>query len=333
MLRVALRARRRASLSAVILAIVVLCNPTARALADGYPTRPIKIVVPFAPGGATDIVARVVGNALGPRLGQTIVVENRPGAAGNIAGDVVAKAPPDGYTLLLGADSLVAINPHLYKKMSFNPQTDLVPVASLMRNQMVLAVNPQKVSAKTLPEFVELARKASPALPYASIGHGSQHHLAMEMLKQRAGIDLLHVPYRGGGPAGQAAVAGDVVVMFAGASIAPLVKSGKLRGLAVSGTKHSTVLPELPTVGETYPGYNVTVWLGLFAPKGTPQPVLDKLRREINAVLAMSEVQKRFATAGGIEAYASTPEEFKALIRADDEKYGKLIKDLGIKVN
>ncbi len=326
--------RRCARIAALAFAVVILM-PLAvpPAQAEGYPERPIKIVVPFAPGGATDIVARVVGNALGPKLGQTIVVENRPGAAGNIAGDAVAKSTPDGYTLLLGADSLVAINPHLYKKMTFNPLTDLVPVASLMRNQMILAVNPKLVPAKTLPEFVEFARKAKPSLPYASIGHGSQHHLAMEMLKRRAGIELLHVPYRGGGPAGQAAVAGDVAVMFAGASIAPLVKSGKLRGLAASGRKHSTVLPDLPNVGEIYPGYDVTVWLGLFAPAGTPQPVLDKLRKDINAVLAMPDVQKRFATAGGIEAYPSSPEEFKALIKADDEKYGKLIKDLGIKVN
>jgi tripartite-type tricarboxylate transporter receptor subunit TctC len=301
--------------------------------AQAYPDRPVRIIVPFAPAGATDIVARVLADALAARLGQSIVVENRPGAAGNIAGDAVAKAPPDGHVLLLGFDGLIAINPHLYARMPFDPLADLAPVASLARNQLVLAVNPAQVPATGLRDFVAFVRRAKPALPYASIGHGSQHHLAMEMLKRRAGIDLLHVPYKGGGPAGLAVVAGEVVAIFAGASIAPLVQSGKLRGLAVSSARRSPLLPDLPTVAEVYPDFDVSVWLGLFAPAGTPEPVLTRLRAEVNAALDLPAVKARLYAAGGLEPFRSTASGFEALIRSDHEKYGRLIREMGLKVN
>jgi tripartite-type tricarboxylate transporter receptor subunit TctC len=200
-----------------------------------YPDRPVKIVVPIPPGGAPDLTARIVADKLSARLGQPVVVENRPGSNGNIAGEAVAKAPPDGYTLLLGQDSLITVNPSLYPRMGFDPLKDLVPVASLASNQFVLSVNPA-VPAKTLAEFIEHARAAKPPLAYASGGNGSQHHLAMEMLKQRAGVDLVHVPYRGGAPAATATVAGETAAMFSGTSSAPQIKAGRLRALAVTGT-------------------------------------------------------------------------------------------------
>jgi tripartite-type tricarboxylate transporter receptor subunit TctC len=303
------------------------------AAAQSYPTRPIRLIVAFPPGGSTDLIARVVGQPLGQRLGQAIVVENRPGSNGNIAADVVAKADPDGYMLLLAPDSLFGINPHLYAHMSLDPFKAFVPIANLVTNQLVLAVNAKLVPVHTLREFVAFARNANPSLPYASIGNGSQHHLAMEMLKQRAGINLLHVPYRGGGPAAYATIAGDTVAMFAGGAVVPLIKQGKLRGLAVTATHRSPSLPDLPTIAEDYPGYELTLWQGLFAPAGTPQPIIDKLRANVEAVLKMPEVAERFRAAGAGEPSFLTMADFTALMRRDDEKYGKLISDLGLTVN
>ena len=297
-----------------------------------YPDRPVKIVVPIPPGGAPDLTARIIADKLSPRLGQPVVVENRPGSNGNIAGEAVAKAPPDGYTLLLGQDSLITVNPALYPRMGFDPFKDLEPVASLVSNQFVLSVNPA-VPAKTLAEFIAHAKATKPPLAYASGGNGSQHHLAMEMLKQRAGIDLVHVPYRGGAPATTATVAGETAAMFAGTSSAPQIKAGRLRALAVTGSKRSDLFPELPTIGEVYPGYEVTIWLGLFAPARTPEPALTKLRTEIAQVLTDPDVKQKLDNAGGLDPFPTTPEEFAALIRSDHEKYRKLIKEVGITVD
>lgn len=295
-----------------------------------YPTRSIRILVTIPPGGAPDIAARLVAQKLTESLGHPVVVENRTGANGNVAGEVVAKATPDGYTLLLAADSLIAINPHLYSKMAFDTLKELVPVASIATNQFFLSVNPG-VPANTLQEFIEHARKTNPPLHYASGGNGSQHQLGIEMLKQRAGIDLTHVPYRGGAPAGTATVAGETQVVLAGASNAPLLKSGRLRGLATTGKKRSPVFPDLPTIGEFYPGYELTIWLGLFAPAGTPEPILTKLRTEVNKALAQPELVEKLNVTGALEPFIATPEEFTALMRRDHEKYGKLVRDIGVK--
>src|SRR5215470_18680578 len=252
-----------------------------------YPESPIRILVTIPPGGAPDIAARLVAQRLGESLGWTVVIENRTGANGNVAAEAVAKAPPDGYTLLLGADSLIAINPHIYPKMPFDSLKDLVPVTSIASNQFFLSVNPA-LPVNTFQEFIEYARKTRPPLAYASGGNGSQHQFGIEMLKQRAGIDLMHVPYRGGAPAGMATVAGETSVVLAGASNAPLLKSGQLRGLATTGKKRSPLFPDMPTIGEFYPGYDVTIWLGLFAPAGTPEPILTRLREEIHKALTQS---------------------------------------------
>ena len=296
-----------------------------------YPVRPVKLIVPIPPGGAPDISARVIGQRLAEIVGQPVVVENRPGSNGNIAMDLVAKSPPDGYTLGLLADSMIAINPHLYGKMQTDPLKDLAPVASVVSNSWVLSVNPS-VPVKDFKEFVEYARKIDPPLAYASGGNGSIHQMAMEMLKQRAGINLVHVPYKGGAPAATATVAGEVAAMFSGTSSAPQIKAGRLRALAVTGSRRSALFPELPTIAEFYPGYEVTIWLGLFAAAGTPQGVLARLHADVNKVLAEPEIRNKLNAAGGLEPYITTVPEFVALILRDYDRYGKVVKDVGVKV-
>lgn len=297
-----------------------------------YPARPIRLLVPIPPGGAPDIAARVVGQKLTELLGQQVVVDNRPGSNGNIAADLLAKSVPDGYTLGLLADSMITINPHLYAKMPFNPLKDLVPLATVASNQFVLSVNPS-LPVKTFQEFIDYARKANPPLAYASGGNGSQHQFSMEMLKLRAGINLVHVPYKGGAPATTATVAGETMAMFAGTSTAPQIKAGRLRALAVTGARRAAAFPDLPTIAEFYPGYEVTIWLGLFVPPGTPKPILARLRAEVNKALATPEVKEKLNAAGGLEPNITTPEAFAALIRADYAKYGKLVKDVGARID
>src|SRR5262247_2063886 len=311
----------------------MLAMLASAAPAEPYPTRPIRLLVSFPPGGASDLIARTLGQPLSTRLGQPIVVENRPGSNGNLAGELAARAAPDGYTLLLGPSGLFAINPHLYAKMAIDPLKELLPVASLVSNELILAANPALPSVTDFRGFIALARDARPPLFYASIGNGSEHHLAMELLKQQAGIDLVHVPYRGGGPAAIGVMAGDVAAMFGGGSVAPLVQAGKLKGLAVSGQRRSRLLPDLPAIADVYPGYEVTIWQGLFAPVGTPPAIVARLREEVNAVLAHPDVADKLAAAGSGEPYVTTLADFAARIRSDHARYGKLIKDIGLAVD
>jgi tripartite-type tricarboxylate transporter receptor subunit TctC len=319
------------SLIRLVLAALAAMLVTAAA-AQPYPSRPIRLLVSFPPGGAADIVARMVGQPLSARLGQPVVVENRPGSNGNLAGELAARATPDGYTLLLGPSALFGINPHLYSRMPIDPLKDLLPVASLVSNELILAANPSLTAGKNFREFVALARATKPSLFYGSIGNGSEHHLAMELLKQQAGIDLIHVPYRGGGPAAIGVMAGDVAAMFGGGSVAPLVQSGKLRGLAVSGPKRSAVL-DLPAIAETYPGYEVTLWQGLFAPVGTPDAIVARLHSEANAILAQGDFAEKLAAAGSGDPYVTTPADLAARIRSDHARYGRLIKAAGVAVD
>jgi tripartite-type tricarboxylate transporter receptor subunit TctC len=319
------------SIRCVLLVLVALAVWADVASAQTYPNRPIRVVVPFPPGGAVDLIARLYSQALTVRLGQPVIVENKPGAAGNLASDTVAKAAPDGYMLLHGADNVFISNPHVYAKMPFDPYKDLVPISSLSSNQYVLAVHPS-VPAKTLREFVELARGSKPPLFYASIGNGSMHHLSMEMLMQHVGIDLVHVPYRGGGPAALGLLAGEVSAMFGGNSLVPTVRAGNVRGIASTGSVRNPATPELPAIAELYPGYEALSWHGLFVPAGTPQPIADRLRTEIRAVLAEPEFAQRLAAGGAGEPYFTTPEEFAARMKSDYEKYGKLIRFLGVKL-
>ena len=297
-----------------------------------YPARPIRLLVPNPPGGASDTIARIVAPALGTALGQPLVVENRPGSNGNLSSELAAKAAPDGYTLLLGQDSQIVISPHLYPNLPVDTLKDLAPVATLITTQMVLAAN-ASLPAKDLREFIELAKHAKPPLAYASIGNGSQHHLTMEMLKLRAGIELVHVPYKGGGPATTALLAGEVPVMFGGNSVTAHIKAGRLRGLAVAGKKRSAAFPDLPTLSELYPGLEVTAWLGVFAPSGVPAPVLSRLHEEINRILAAPELRDKILGVGGLEPFVSTREEFAALIRAEYAKYGEVVKTTGVRID
>ena len=320
--------RHLTRLFVVVVAAALLAPPAA---AENYPTRPIRLYVAFPPGGAADIVARLVAQPLSARLGQPVVVENKPGSGGNIAGELIARAAPDGYSLLIGPDNLFTVNPHLFSKMSFDPLKDIIPIATVQSNALVLAINP-KVPANDLKEFVALANRSDPPLFYASIGNGSLHHLAMEMLKQEAGITLTHVPYRGGGPAGIAVLAGDVAGMFGGGSVFPMVTSGQLRGLAVSSRKRSTELRELPSISELYPNYEATIWQGLFGPAGLPQDIVDKLRKEVSAILESQDFADKLAKAGSGEPYITSLDEFKARIHRDFEKYGPIVKAAGVQV-
>ena len=308
----------------------LLAAPAAAETA--YPSRAIKLLVPIPPGGAPDVAARLIGRYLSEALGQPVVIENRTGANGNIAADAVAKSDPDGYTLLLGADSGIVINPHVYSKLPFDPLRDLVPVASVAANQFILAVNPA-VPAKDFGAFIAHARRADPPLAYASGGNGSQHQLAMELLKRRAGINLLHVPYRGGAPAATATIAGETQVFFAGAASSGQFEAGRLRPLAVSGKKRSLRFPELPTIGEFYPGYEIDIWLGLFAPAGTPAPVVARLRAELHKMLAQPDFAEKLNVSGSLEPLILSPADFLGLIRRDDEKYGRMVKDMGISLD
>ena len=312
--------------------VVAAALSVAPAAAENYPTRPIRLYVAFPPGGAADIVARLVAQPLSARLGQPVVVENKPGSGGNIAGELIAHAAPDGYSLLIGPDNLFTINPHLFNKMSFDPLKDIVPVATVQSNALVLALN-TKVPANDFKEFIALASRSDPPLFYASIGNGSMHHIAMEMLKQEAGIKLTHVPYRGGGPAGVAVLAGDVAGMFGGGSLFPMITSGQLRGLAVSSRKRSTELRELPSISEFYPNYEATIWQGLFAPAGTPRDVIDKVRDEVSAILESRDFADKLTKTGSGEPYITSLDEFKARIHRDFERYGQIVRAAGVQVH
>jgi tripartite-type tricarboxylate transporter receptor subunit TctC len=305
---------------------------SSEAFAQGFPNRPLRILVHVPPGGAPDITARVIANGIAPGLGQPVLVENRTGSNGNIAGEIVVRSPADGHTLLLCADSQIVINPHVYAKMTFDPMKDLVPVTSVASNEFFLAANPDQ-PFRTLREFIEYAKNANPPLAYASGGNGSQHQLGIEMLKQRAGIDLLHVPYRGGAPAGMATVAGETQVVLAGASNAGLLQSGKLRGIATTGRKRSPMFPDMPSIGEFYPGYDLTIWLGLFGPPGLPEPIVTRLRNAVQSALAEPELVQKLNVTGKLEPLILTPAEFNELIRRDYEKYRKLVADIGVRID
>ena len=314
------------------LSVVALAALLSHGAAAQYPTKPIRLLVPFPPGGGPDIVGRILAPKLSDALGQTVVVENRVGGNGNVAGEAVARSPADGHTLLLGNDSLFVINPHLYAKMPFDPLKDLAPVASLVSNGFFMAVNPS-VPAQTFLEFIEVARRANPPLHYASGGNGSQHHLTMERLKVRAGISMIHIPYKGGAPATTATVAGEVAVMMSGTSTAPQIKAGRLRALAFTGPQRSRILPEVPAIAEFYPDFVMVQWYGLFAPAGTPEAVLTRLRAEVDKALGLPDVKERLSNAGGVEPWITTPAEFAAEIRGEYAKYAKLVKDVGAKVD
>jgi len=300
------------------------------ASAQVYPTRPIRLVVGFAPGGGNDIVGRLVGQWLSEHLGQPVVVENRPGAATNIATDSVVHASPDGYTLLFcGVSS--AINATLYENLSFNFIRDIAPVASLIDYPSVMVVHPS-VATRTVAEFLAYAKANPGKLSMSSAGNGSVGHLSGELLRMMAGVELQHVPYRGNAPALADLLSGQVAVTFASsASAAGYLKSGKLRALAVTSATRSETMPDVPAMAEFVPGFEVASWYGIGAPQATPAAVIDRLNQEINSALADSDMKARLAELGGTVMRGS-PADFGRLIASDTDKWAKVIKFAGVKL-
>ena len=313
------------------LAAAVAALPAAArsASAQAYPTRPVRVVVGFAAGGSTDIGARVIGQWLHERLGQPFVIESRPGAGTNVATESVVRAPPDGYTLLMVGPSS-AVNATLYDKLNFVFLRDIAPVASLIRQPQIMLANPS-VTTQTVPELIAYAKANPGKITMASAGVGSAGHLVGELFKMMAGVDFVHVPYRGAGPALADLLGGQVLISFAGiAGSIEHVRSGKLRALAVTTAARSPALPDVPTVSEFVPGFEAGDWLGLGAPKKTPAAIVDKLNSEIAAALADPKITARFADLGGTPL-ALTPAEFGKLLADETEKWAKVIRAAHIK--
>jgi tripartite-type tricarboxylate transporter receptor subunit TctC len=311
------------------IALVALCGFAALAAAQ-WPERPITLVVPWAPGGSTDILARSLAEQLTKSLGQTVIVDNRAGASGNIGSNYVAKAKPDGYTLLIGSMSTHAMNPALMPSMPFRGVEDFTPIAQMANVINTMVVNPA-VPAANVKELVAYAKANPGKLAYASAGPGSTNHLSAVLFEKAAGIQMLHVPYKGGAPAVVDTVANQTQVLFsAGTQTLPHVKAGKLRLLGVTEAKRSPLLPDAPTVAETLPGYALGVWYGAFGPAGMPEALVTRLNDEINKALAQPEVRSRM-DAMGVEIVKGTPQQFAAVLRSDADRYGKMIRELGIK--
>jgi tripartite-type tricarboxylate transporter receptor subunit TctC len=299
------------------------------AMAQTYPTRPVRWIVPFPPGGPTDTVARPMGQWLSERLGQPFIIDNRPGAGSNIGTEAVVRAPADGHTLLMIAPSS-AINAMLYDKLNFNFVRDIAPVATITRQPQVMVVNPS-FPAKTVPEFITYAKANPGKINMASSGIGTGQHVAGELFKMMTGVNITHVPYRGGAPAITDLIAGQVQVMFTSPfGLIEYIQAGKLRALAVTTTTRSDALPDLPVLGDFVPGYESSGWFGVGAPKNTPAEIIDKLNREINAGLADSKMKARLSDMGATP-FVSSPADFGKFIAAETEKWGKVIRFANIK--
>jgi tripartite-type tricarboxylate transporter receptor subunit TctC len=311
---------------------VLALSLAAAAAAQTYPSRPVRIVIPLSPGGTTDVPGRIIAQKLSESLGQNFFVENRAGAGGTIGSDFVAKAKPDGYTLLLTATPFV-ITPHVYKKMPYDALTDFAPVVRIASGPYVLVVHPS-LGVDSVKELIAAAKKEPGKIDFASSGNGSAQHLVSELFMYMAGIKMNHVPYKGSGPAQNDLMAGVVKVSFVGTPIAiPHMKSGKLKALGVSTAKRSPEMPDVPTVAEAgVPGYEALVWIGLLAPVGTPREIVVKLNGDIAKLVRTEEVRKLIGPTG-MEPDPDTPEQFAAYIKADYDKWGKVVRDSGATVN
>ncbi|HET9338015.1 MAG TPA: tripartite tricarboxylate transporter substrate binding protein [Casimicrobiaceae bacterium] len=300
------------------------------AAAQGYPAKPIRLIVPFPPGGAVDFYARAVQQPLSETLGQTVVIENRAGASGMVGIDLVAKAPPDGYTLGLGNIASLAINAGIYEKMPYDPARDLTPITHTIDVNYALVVHPS-IAAKTVPELVAYARANPGKIAYGSAGSGSLPHLATELFKSTTGTDIVHVPYKGGGPMVTDLLGGTVQMVIADqANLMPHVKAGKLRAIAVASPKRSANHPDLPTIGESLPGFQAVAWNGLVGPPNLPADIVAKLNAAIVKVMAMPEVRDRLA-GGGLDIVGDSPDEFARFIRAEIAKWTAIAKQVGAK--
>ena len=314
-------------LCVLLLALLPVSSPAA-----DYPVRPLRFVVGFTPGGASDTVARIVGQKLSERLGEQVVVDNRGGAGGNIATELVARAAPDGHTLLLGTPGPLTITPNVQKKMAFDPDRDLAPVSLVSSTMAVLLAHPSV--GRNVKELIATAKARPGQLNYASSGVGTSNHLAAELFRHMAGIDIVHVPYKGAGQNLPALISGEVQISFGPILPAlPLIRSGKLRALGVTGLKRSAGAPDIPTISEAgVPGYQIDSWYGVIVPAGTPQGIIAKLNREIIAIVRSPEVSERLVREGA-EPATSTPQEFAAHIRAERKKWATLIQRTGVQVN
>jgi tripartite-type tricarboxylate transporter receptor subunit TctC len=306
---------------------------TSGVFAQSYPTKPVRLIVPYPAGGGTDFFARLVGGKMSEGLGQQIVVENRPGAATIIGAEAAAKSPADGYTLLLADSTTVAVNPSLYRKLPYDPQKDFTPISLTARFAMLLVVNPQIMKVGSVKEFIDEAKKAPGKLNFASVGPGTTHHLAMEAFMQQTGIRMTHVPYKGAAPAVQDLLGGQVPAMFLDlASGRPHILAGKLKALGVASPKRIAPLPDVPTIAESgVPGFEAWAWQGLLAPAGTPKGALDRVRTEYPRAVNDAGVRQKLLDAG-IEPLTSTPEEFTAYMKSETAKWAKVVKEANIKV-
>jgi len=316
----------------IALAALALLAFALPASADTYPSKPVKIIVPFGPGGFTDVVARILQKELAPVLGQPIIIENRPGAGSTIGTDAVAKSPPDGYTLVMVSTTHV-ISPHLYKTMPYDPIRDFQPVMKLVEGPYVMVVHPS-LGVSTVKEFLAVAKRKPGEIFFASSGNGSSQHLVGALFMEMAGVKLTHVPYKGSNAAMQDLLGGQVKVSFVGMPNAiPNLASGKLRALAVTTRKRSSDLPGVPTMDEAgVKGYEATIWLGMLAPKGTPREIVEKLNADIRKVLADPEANKLMHKAG-VEVSTSTPAEFEALMQSELDRWGQVVRETGAVVN
>jgi tripartite-type tricarboxylate transporter receptor subunit TctC len=316
----------------VACAALMLAAGSASALAQAYPTKSIRLIVAFDAGGSTDIIARLVGQKLSERIGQPVIVDNRGGAGGTLGTELAAKAIGDGYTLTMGTTSTHVIAPSIYPNVKYDPVKDFTPITLVASTPYLLVLHPS-VQAKSLKEFIGLVKSQPGKLNYASAGAGTTTQLAMEMLKQAAGLDIVHVPYKGNGPAGTAVMGGQVQALFGSMpAVLPHAKAGRVRPLAVGTMKRSSALPDVPTVAESgYPGFEVSLWLGFFAPKGIPDPVVKKLYDELTAIAKSAEMKTQFER-NGADPVTTTQAELAKLMKAELEKYSKVIKAAGVQL-
>jgi tripartite-type tricarboxylate transporter receptor subunit TctC len=314
-----------------LLSGAVLVSALGLAQADNYPSKTLRLIVPASPGGGADFLARVVSPSLGEALGQSVVVDNRSGASGTIAADITAKAAGDGYTILLGQSTSIAVAPHMYEKLSYDTLRDLKPVTLVAEVPNILVVNP-KVAANTVQELIALAKAKPNSLNYGSAGKGAPSHLAGELFEMATGAQITHVPYRGAGPSVNALLAGEIDVMFAPmVAVLPNVKAGRLRALAVTSGRRSAAVPELPTLAESgLKDFEISSWFGFFVPSSTPPAIVDKLQRETAKVLKQPGVIERLGKEGA-EPVGNTPAEFNNYVRVEYAKFGKLVKEKNIK--
>lgn len=320
--------------AAAVAAALVVAVSAPIALAQGdYPTKAIRLIVAFPPGGSTDIIARLVGQRLSERLGQQVIIDNRGGAGGTVGTEIAARANPDGYTLTMGTTSTHVIAPAAYAKLRYDPVKDFAPITLVASTPYLLVVHPG-VKANSLKEFIALAKSQPGKLNYASAGTGSTTQLAMEMLKIAAGVDIVHVPYNGNGPAGAAVLGGQVQALFGSMpAVLPHAKSGKVRALAVGTAQRSPALPDVPTVAESgYPGFEASLWLGFFAPKGTPVAIRHRLHTELVKIALSPDMKEQFERNGASPMHNASSIDLERLVQSEITKYSKVIKAANIKL-